>query len=380
MAQGSVRKKGNSWYYRFYEGGKQIERKGGKTKAEALEALNKELNRQYNGYSRPEEMPLSEYLIMWVEDYSKDTVSENTYLKYKGAIEKRINPSIGKVRLCDLKLIHIEKFLRELRKDSNIGNTTIQKYYQVLNTALNKAVKLQMMIDNPCKLTDAPKRDKYKAEILTTNEIREIYKLLREENYEDYIFRLALDLSLETGLRRGEMCGLCWEDVDLINGVISVNKALIRVDKTYKIGATKTEGSVREIPLSDDLVRKLKQHQVKQKENRLKYGEFYNKNIFDGVEYNLLFTWCNGNFIIPSNFLQRLKRLCSYCGIQKNIRWHDLRHTNATLLLESDVNLKVVQERLGHTLLQTTADTYSHVTKKLNRNATNKIASIINNI
>lgn len=104
----------------------------------------------------------------------------------------------------------------------------------------------------------------------------------------------------------------------------------------------------------------------------MKYGEFYNNS------YNyLVFTWENGNFIIPSNFLQRLKRLCKYNKIEKNIRWHDLRHTNATLLLEGGVDMKTLQERLGHSLMQTTSDTYSHVTEKMNRKATDVISNIL---
>lgn len=389
MAQGSVRKKGNIWYYRYYDtDGKQIERSGGSTKAEALEKLNSELNRQYKGYSRPSEMLLSEYLDMWLEDFVKEKVSENTYYKYKSACEKRINPSLGKKRLCDLKVLDIEKFLKELKKPRKHsktnkelkppGNTTLQKYYQVLNTALNRAVKLQMIIDNPCKFIDPPKRDKFKAEILTLEEVSEIIKMLDEKNYEDYIFRLALDITLETGLRRGEMCGLTWKDIDFNKKYIDVNKALIKVDgKGYLIGGTKTEGSERIIPISDDLIEKLKKHKTKQKENKLQYGEFYLKNIWNGKEFDLLFTWRDGDFISPSNFRIKLKKICKKCGIEKNIRWHDLRHTNATLLLESDVNLKVIQERLGHTLLQTTSDLYTHVTKKLNRNATDKISSLL---
>lgn len=378
MSQGSVRKKGNSWYYRYYEDGKQIERKGGNTKKEALEKLNEELNRQYKGYSRPEEMKLSEYLDMWLEDYVNGTVAHNTYDKYKGACHKRIIPILGNIRLCDLKVIHVEKFLRELRKDDSINSTTVQRYYGTLCTALNKAIKLQMIIDNPCKYVDAPKREKYKAEILTLDEVREIYKRLDINDYEDYIFKLGMDLALETGLRRGEMCGLTWNDINFEEHCININKALIREENYYTIGNTKTEGSERELPVSEGLIEKLKKHKLKQTENKLKYGPHYTTNTWNGVEYDLLFTWCNGKFIIPSNFTRRLKRLCSYCGIEKNMRWHDLRHTNATLLLESDVSLKVVQERLGHTLLQTTADTYSHVTKKLNRSATDKISNLIN--
>jgi len=152
---------------------------------------------------------------------------------------------------------------------------------------------------------------------------------------------------------------------------------LIRIENQYSISKLKTEGSYRTIPISDELAQKLKKHKTIQSSNKLKYGEFYKKVIFNKISYDLIFRHENGDYIIPSTFLQRLKRLCRYNKIDKNIRWHDLRHTNATYLIESGVNLKVVQDRLGHSLMQTTADTYSHVTKKMNREATTKLTSLI---
>lgn len=373
--QGTVRKRGNSWYYRFYNDGKQIERKGGSTKKEALEKLNNELNRQYKGYDRPAEMLLNEYLDMWLEDYIKDSKSENTYYKYKGSCETKISKSIGAIQLCNLKVIHIEKYIRDLKKD-NLSPTSIQSHYGILKAALNKAVKLQLIIDNPCKFVDTPKRGKFKANILTIDEFNLVYKNLNDDVYEDYIMKLALDISLETGLRRGEMCGLTWNDIDFENNIISINKSLIRVDNSYKISEPKTESSYRKLPISDYLIQKLVLHKKVQQKNKFKYGPHYKKNIWNGITYDLIFTWDNGKYIIPSNFLQRIKRLCSYCEINKNIRWHDLRHSNATLLLEGGTDMKTLQDRLGHSLMQTTSDTYSHVTEKMNRKATDVISAL----
>lgn len=385
MPKGSIRLRGKRWYYRFFEDGKVIERCGGDKKEDALKALNEELNRKYKGYTRPEETKLCDYLDMWLENYILDERAQNTYDKYSKAIANKINPCIGDVRLCDLKAIHIDKFIRTLKKTkikkgkntTYLSGTTIQMYYGILNAALNKAVKLQMIIENPCKYIDPPKRNKYKANILTLDEFKLIYNSLNDNVFEDYIFKLALDISIETGLRRGELCGLTWDSINFEDKYIEINKALIRIENEYTISELKTEGSYRTIPISEKLVEKLKQHKNVQNLNKLKYGEFYNKVIFNNLSYNLIFRHENGEYIIPSTFLQRLKRLCKYNKINKNIRWHDLRHTNATLLIESGVNLKVVQDRLGHSLMQTTADIYSHVTKKMNREATAKLTSLI---
>lgn len=385
MPKGSIRQRGKKWYYRFFEDGKVIERCGGDKKEDALKALNEELNRKYKGYTRPEETKLKDYLNMWLENYILDEKSENTYDKYNKVITNKIIPSIGDIRLCDLKAIHVDKFLRDLKKSKikkgknicHLSGTTIQMYYGILNAALNKAVKLQMIIENPCKYIDTPKRNKYKASILTLQEFRLIYNSLNDTLFEDYIFKLALDISIETGLRRGELCGLTWDSINFEDNFIDINKALIRIENQYSISKLKTEGSYRTIPISDELAQKLKKHKTIQSSNKLKYGEFYKKVIFNKISYDLIFRHENGDYIIPSTFLQRLKRLCRYNKIDKNIRWHDLRHTNATYLIESGVNLKVVQDRLGHSLMQTTADTYSHVTKKMNREATTKLTSLI---
>lgn len=385
MPKGSIRQRGKKWYYRFFEDGKVIERCGGDKKEDALKALNEELNRKYKGYTRPEETKLKDYLNMWLENYILDEKSENTYDKYNMVITNKIIPSIGDIRLCDLKAIHVDKFLRDLKKSKikkgknicHLSGTTIQMYYGILNAALNRAVKLQMIIENPCKYIDTPKRNKYKASILTLQEFRLIYNSLNDTLFEDYIFKLALDISIETGLRRGELCGLTWDSINFEDNFIDINKALIRIENQYSISKLKTEGSYRTIPISDELAQKLKKHKTIQSSNKLKYGEFYKKVIFNKISYDLIFRHENGDYIIPSTFLQRLKRLCRYNKIDKNIRWHDLRHTNATYLIESGVNLKVVQDRLGHSLMQTTADTYSHVTKKMNREATTKLTSLI---
>lgn len=380
--EGSVRKRGDMWYYRYRDNdGKQIERVGGKTKKEAQTKLTEELNRKNRGYSRPSEMMLSDYLIYWVDEYIKPFREENTYIKYKRDILNRINPIIGNIPLCDLKAHHIEKVFKNARniktnKGTFISETTIQKYYGVINTALNKAVKLQIILENPCKYVDSPKRKKYTASILTIDEYKSLYSNLDCNNYNDYIFKLGLNIAVETGLRRGEMCGLCWSDIDFNNKTISISKALKRVDNDYLIGDTKTHSS-RTLPISDKLILELKHHKQKQNLYKLEYGSHYIKNIFNGIEYDLIFTNECGKYIIPSRFLQRLKRKCKYVNIEKNIRWHDLRHTNATLLIKQGVNMKIIQERLGHADFNTTANIYSHVTEDMNRDATHKITKLL---
>ena len=386
--EGSVRKKGNTWYYRYYvfvDGEKkQIERKGGSTKREALEKLNEEIYKNNNGFERPKETLLKVYLDMWIEDFVKPTKSVNTYSSYRNSIDKYIVPFLGNLKLCEIKPIHIEKFLANLRKvqspqktRNNLSPTTIQKHYLVLQASLNRALKLQMININPCQFTDTPKRSKYKSNILTLDEISQIYSKLNTANYDDYLFFLGMSLTIETGLRRGEMCGLQWSDIDFDNKTLSCNNALIREENIYTISDLKTPTSYRDLPLSNEIIKLLKEHKILQMQNKLRYGQFYIKNKFDNAEYDLVFTKEDGEFLIPSRFLQRIKRLCKYCGIEKNIRWHDLRHSNATILLKNKVSMKIIQERLGHSIMQTTSDIYTHVTKEMNTEATDVLSNVL---
>mgnify|MGYP001294656121 CR=1 FL=1 len=132
---------------------------------------------------------------MWLEDFIKPNKSVNTYSSYKNSIDKYIAPFLGDIKLCDIKPIHIEKLLANLRKVKNpqnhgndLSSTTIQKHYLVLQSSLNKALKLQMINTNPCQFIDTPKRSKHKSNILNLDEISEIYSSLDTKKYEDYIF------------------------------------------------------------------------------------------------------------------------------------------------------------------------------------------------
>ncbi|EKQ50308.1 MULTISPECIES: tyrosine-type recombinase/integrase [unclassified Clostridium] len=381
--RGSVRKRGNIWYYRYRENDKLIEKRGG-SKEEAEAKLTEVLYRMNSGYISDSDMLLKDYMLMWIDDYIKGEKSENTYNKYMQTIEKYINPMIGSIKLSDIKVMHIEKFIRDLKKvkvntNKLISPTSVQSYYGILRSALNKAVKLQLINNSPCRFVDTPKRTKFKANILTIEELKLIYQKVNSDSYEDYIFRLALDITSETGLRRGELCGLDLDKhIDTEKQTLKVRQALIRVKNTYVLSEKlKTESSYRTLPISNSLCNKIENHKKILKMKRIKYGEFYIKNKFDDKYPNLLLVQENGKFIIPSSLLQRIKRLMKYCNIEKNIRWHDLRHTNATLLLEGGVSMKVLQERLGHSLMQTTSDIYAHVTDNLNREATQTISNIL---
>ena len=172
--EGGVRKRGKKWYYYFDIGTvggkrKKIERVGGDTKKEALAALRDAIMKHERGYIEPEKMTVEEYFTSWVEDHIKENRKINTYNRYKGIIKNSIIPNIGTIELRDLRPIHIENLLSE-EKNKGLSGTTVQHIYVTINSALNRAVRLQMLYNNPCQYVERPKREKFTANVLTVDE------------------------------------------------------------------------------------------------------------------------------------------------------------------------------------------------------------------
>lgn len=380
--EGGVRKRGKRWYYYFDAGivdgkRKKVERVGGNTKKEALDSLRKALNEFECGYIEPKKMSLGDYLIDWLETYVKENKKINTYYRYRSIIYNNIIPSIGGLLLKEIHPIHIENMLSNEKK-KGLGGASLQTIYAVINSSLNRAMKLKMINDNPCRFVDRPKRQKFVANTLTLDDINELYSVLDETKYNDYIFKLALKMVLELGLRRGELAGLTWDNLDIDNNLIKVENNLIYSNGHVLMDSTKTKDSDRIIYISDDLINLLKSHKKIQNENKLKYGSYYEKNIFNGIGYDFIITWEKGNYLHPNHYTTKFKRILSKTKIDKHMRFHDLRHTNATLLLSQGVDFKVIQERLGHGDINTTLNIYSHVNKEMQKNASEKLTNLFN--
>lgn len=379
--QGSVRKKGTKWYYSYElpstDGKrKRVERAGGKTKKEALESLNDALYKLKTGYVEPKKLTFDEYFNDWVESYIKENRKINTYDRYKELYKNNIKGHIGKILLKDLKALHIEKLL-QAEKKKGLSNTTLQTIYGVINSSLNRAVRLQVINDNMCKFVERPKREKFVANTLTIEEFNLLLNSLNKNNYGDYIFFLALITTIELGLRRGEVGGLEWSNINFESNLISIKNNLIYTNNSVELGTPKTEESERSIYISDELLEELKKHKKIQNLNKLEYGPLYEKNIFNKKEYNFIFTWKDGKYIHPNYYTLKFNRLIKKIGINKKVRFHDLRHTNATLLLQQGVDFKVIQTRLGHSDISTTLNIYSHVTTDMQKSATKKLSNLL---
>lgn len=375
--QGGVRRRGKKWYYYFDVGTidgirKKIERVVGESKPEAEKALRDAIAKYERGYIEPENMTVNEYFTDWVDDFIKENRKINTYNRYKSIIKNSITPNIGGLKLKKLKPIHIEKLLSEEKK-KGLSGTTLQNIYIVINSALNRAVKLQLLFDNPCRFVDRPKREKFIPDTLTVDEFFSVLDSLNVEKYNDYIFSLALQIELETGLRRGELAGLEWANITFRNSIITIENNLIYSHGKVYLETPKTEESKREIYISDDLKDLLKAHKKIQNENRLEYGPHYIKNVFNERQCDFVMTWENGSYVHPDYYTKKFNRILKKLEFEKRVRFHDLRHTNASYLLDLGVDFKTIQARLGHADINTTMNIYSHVNLKMQKAAVEKL-------
>lgn len=379
--QGNVRKRGSTWSYQFYigivDGKKKYKNKGGfKTKGEASKALNEALYEFENmGFVEPSNTPFSLVAEKWLEEYVKPLRKITTYNRYKELLKKYILPSIGALNICDIRIQHIEYIL--MAKNIEISSSTLQSIYTLINTIMNRALKLRLIKENPCKYIERPKREKFTPDILTPSEISTIVNKLDLSNEYDYMFYIALRLTLELGLRRGELAGLEWNNLKLSENSLVIKNNMIYSNGHVYLTTPKTIESIRELYISDDLIALLKDLHKRQNKNKLQYGQFYKNIEFNDLQYSLIMRWDDGSYIHPMYYTKKLTKVIKACNIDKRVRFHDLRHTNATLLLQQGVNSKVVQERLGHKDIATTLNIYSHVNKKMQKDATDKLTEIL---
>ncbi|MBV7271616.1 site-specific integrase [Clostridiaceae bacterium UIB06] len=374
--KGGVRKKGNNWYYYFDAGTvdgkrKRIERKGGATKREAEKALRKALDEFDNCGSIINEsnISISDYFDYWYKEYVFINCKYNTQQYYKTIINKHIKPALGIYKLKTLTPAVLQEFLNK-KYLNGFSKSSLSGFYGVLSGALKMAVyPYQLIKENPMHYVTMPKYDQ-------TRKDKEDLKVITLEDFNKIInrfpqgssFYVPLQIAFNTGMRAAEVCGLTWDCVDLNNKTITVEKIIIKKEREWVFGTPKTKNSNRTILMGTTLFNILKQHKKFQIENKLKYGQFY-------TDSNFVCTKENGE-PITTDSLKYLSRVVNY-ELKISYNFHSLRHTHATMLLEAGANIKDIQERLGHSRISTTMDTYSHVTNKLKQDSVDRFESII---
>lgn len=319
----------------------------------------------------------SEFTEIWKRDYGSKELAPTTYKRYCRMLETRILPYFGHFYINKIRPTDIMKFYDLLEKDNQLvrkkGNNgsktkkplsgkTILEHHRLLRAMLHKAVYWQLIVANPAERVQAPKAKKPKRKSYDDEQTKILLENLELLSVEDTKYKVAIILTIFTGVRLGELMGLEWQDVDFKNGIISINRSSQYLSDMGVFTKTpKTESSIREIAIPEFIISLLEEYKLWYEEQKSIYGELWTNS-------DRLFVQADGKPMHPSSISKWFVRYVSTIGLPV-INFHGLRHTNASLLVAQNVDIAVVSARLGHAQISTTLDFYVHPLLSHNRKA-----------
>ncbi|MDX2580323.1 tyrosine-type recombinase/integrase [Streptomyces scabiei] len=361
----------------------------GNTHKDALTKLTEKIAASNRGLPvATADSTVSAYLVYWLEGVAVHHLRENTHTRYAASIRLHLNPGLGAKKLARLTTRDVRTFLDGLRTtcqccaqgrdtdrrsccaigqccEKRLSPLTVTYVHAVLKSALEHAVHEDELPRNVARniKTTAPRPRRFQP--LTATEARQLLQAANGDR-----LHALYELALRTGLRKGELLGLHWEDVDLDGGTATIHRSLQRTrSQGLTVLNTKTLASERRIALPTECLSSLKIHQEQQQEERQAAGTNWADN-------GLVFTTPKGKPLDPTNLTRRFRRLLHSSGL-RTIRFHDLRHSTATLLLEQGIDLVVIKELLGHAHIGVTAGVYAHVRLRLQRQAINTLNDLL---
>ena len=378
---GHLERKGENWYIVIEDGDgsgrkrrwisvrKELGLDRPALKREARELLARiQVEQQEGSLIKPSGVTVGEYLKHWLENYARPTVKQKTYDIYKNMIDNHLVPSIGKIEVPKLKPSRLKGLYAEKLKggradgkEGGLSSRSVQYMHMVLKLALRHAIEDELIKYNIAERVTPPSVKKPQIKYWIKQQQKAFLDFTRQDRY-----HLLYLLALSTGMRRGEILGLRWQDIDFNKNRIYIRQQIVQTGKGSLIQeATKTDAGARMLDISANLMDKLKAHRKKQAQEFLVWGR-------PEVDYGLVFTTTTRNLVAPRNIDHRFRLAIErYNKAHKDklpmIGLHGLRHSYATRLLEDGVHPKVVQERLGHASVKITLDTYSHVIPRLQK-------------
>ena len=369
--RGSINKRGdNSWQVKLFVsvdeyGKRKFHTATFNTKREAEQHLNKivrELN--LGTYVETPDITLNEFFKKWHESVSKIRVSERSAHGQQSIYNRYFRKTIGIKKLDKLNIMDIQKVYAGML-NRGLSAQTVKHAHSVLNCALKQAIKWNLLSRNPAEFVELPKVPRKERRVLSAEEAR---RFIVESN--NIKHGLIFEFALLTGMRPEEYLAVKWGDIDFERNTVQVRRALVRHNKKWSFNEPKTNRSRRTVVLPPTLVHKLVKHKSKQIIQKLKAGMLWENN-------DLVFCSEFGTpHSIPNLTYRYFRPILAKADIPQ-IRLYDLRHTHATLLLMAEENPKVVAERLGHSTIVQTLDTYSHVLPTMQRKATDKLERIL---
>lgn len=338
-----------------------------------------------------EKLTLGEWIDIWLKEYIKPNVRIKSYDKYEGCLVQYVKPKLAKVLLHQIRETQLTSLFNELlicggKKKTGLSSSTVKATRRYLSMCLEQAIKSDLLQKNPVKQTKPIKLVKSEIQTLTeaqADNLTAVAYAAAQKADQEYALRaakaaekaaqtgtytqvpmsnivyhssyMAILLALGTGMRLGEIFGLSWDAVDVEKGIVYVKRALVTSKAGVNFEEPKTKASRRQILLSADIASELKKYKALQDWRKNILGDQWSK-------LNLVITGEFGGVFNTSNFTSRyFKPLLKKIGAPEGFKFHDLRHTHATLLLLMGIPVKVVSERLGHSTIAMTQDTYAHV-------------------
>ena len=418
-----------TWYARVTltdQNGKRRDlwRKGdNKTEAkELLKKLVRDLEDSNNTVIEGNKITLNKYLDRWLTMAAKGRLSERSYADYEDLLRRYVRPAMGRKKLSDLRPLDVQSLYSSMQEQGGswvafavfqhqsesrrkqkrardeaealtllkqmeqelmdsahrilrsgierraLSARTVRYTHAVLSSAFKQAVKWGLIPRNPASLAELPKQVRQEMSALSRDEARRFVAACANDRS-----GMLFSFALVTGTRPEEYLGLQWKDINLESGIVMVQRTLCwrRRGGGWYFSEPKTARSRRSIPLPFSLIRALAEHKRGQAEERLNAGPKYTSN-------DLIFATSDGGPLMPQNLFRRhFKPILKSAGLPETIRLYDLRHSCATLLLETNENPKVVSERLGHASITLTLDTYSHVLPSMQQAATEKLEGLL---
>ncbi|MBN6889943.1 integrase [Cytobacillus horneckiae] len=352
-----------------------------KTKRKLTDFLEVEYHKfkaevQSGNYISPEKMTLTNFIKDWKTKYAEKELAETSISNHLFHIKNHILPSIGHMSLDKIKPMHILNTLDSMKRvdgsDQPLSDRTKQDVYLTLRNIFERAVEWKFINESPVKSIKKPRNVNGNSEVLVYSE-DEVHDLFIAAEDEPIHWRMFLTLIIAGGLRRSECLGLEWNRVNMSDQTIDIQQVITKGRSGAVIKAPKTKKSKRLISLPESVIKELVEYHLHWKKEKMKMGELWS-------EKNREWIFCNedGTHFYPDTPTTWWRRFTNRVGI-RYIRLHDLRHTSATLLINQGVHAKIISERLGHSDIRVTMNTYGHVLRQADQEAANKLDNLFSN-
>lgn len=392
----NIQKRGeNSWFFTVYTGLGADRKYGRRTKTititdQALLKTTKKLNDYLTAeymkfkeeveaglYIAPQKLTFEAFLIEWRSKYAEKHLATKTITNYDSNLKTRILPYFGHMKLDEIKPLHVLDFMEQLsqegargdRQSGKLSSSSLEIAHRILKNIFDRAVEWKIIKVNPVETVKKP-RVTYKEVVPYDKD--EVQQMLLALQKEPYHWRMMITLALTSGMRRGELLGLEWKHVDWKNSTIDVRQSLVHALKGEVIvKEPKTKKSSRLISLPTSVINELREYYLYRVKERDKLGDAYNNKDIKGNEWNFVFSHADGTPFHHERPYQWFRQFLKRAGLRP-IRFHDLRHTSATLLINQGVHAKVISERLGHGDITTTMNIYGHALRSADQAAADK--------